>query len=85
MLRRTHLALIIEALISVKQKIQEAKGLGSEVQPDLKRRRQLLRRARDAMKACNGCSKEEMDTFTPEGPLPTLRESELKVQKAILA
>ena len=75
----------MKELASVKEKIQEAKGLGSAVDPKLRRRRKLLRGARDGMKGCNGCSKEEMSTYTPKGPLPSLRESERKVQKAILA
>ena len=72
-------------MISVKERIQEAKGLGSAVDPKLRRKRKMLRGARDALKGCNGCSKEEMMAYTPEGPLPTLQESERKVQKAILA
>ena len=74
----------MKELASVKEKIQEAKGLGSAVNPKLKRKRKMLREARDAMKGCNGCSKEEMFAYTPEGPLPSLRESEQKIQKAIL-
>ena len=83
-LARTHLRCLIEALTNVREKIQEAKGLGSEVNPDLVKRRKLLKRVRESMKACNACDKETMATFTLEGPLPTLRESELKMQTAIL-
>ena len=54
-LPRTHLLCIMKALASVNEKIQEAKGLGSEVNPALKRRRKLLRRVRESMKACNAC------------------------------
>ena len=71
-LPRTHLLFLMKELASVKEKIQEAKGLGSAVNPKLKRKRKMLREARDAMKGCNGCSKEEMITYTPKGPLPTL-------------
>ena len=57
-LTRAHLACLMKDLASVKEKIQEARGHGSEVDPALRKRRKLLRGARDAMKGCNGCSKK---------------------------
>ena len=68
----------------MRDRIAEAKGLGSEVDPTLVRRKQLLKRSGRAIRDCNACQQIDLTSYTPKGPLPTLKESEAKIHKAIL-
>ena len=71
-------------LKSVRDRIAEGKRLESEVDPTLVRRKQLLKKSARAIETCNACQSVDMRTYTPKGTLPTLKESEDKIHKAIL-
>ena len=54
-LLRTHLLCLRKELGLVRERIQEVKGLGSELDPVLAARKQCLKAGIRMMKACNAC------------------------------